>query len=76
MKLPDRDPAVNQLTVENFAYVNSTVPSIHSFLALSTKHKQQPVVQVRRDYKKDIYEKLRECLTYYKGGSTPKLRGR
>ena len=66
-KLPGRDAdAVNELLLDPIS------SSIHS--ATSKLRKNQPVVQVRRDYAQDILDKMRECIT--QGSGTTKLRAR
>ena len=66
-KLPGRGAdAVNELLLD------PSSSSIHS--ATSKLRKNQPVVQVRRDYAQDILDKMRECIT--QGSGTTKLRAR
>ena len=68
------------LKVDNFEHLNpELVPPLYSRLVnLENKMSSMPrTVQLKRDYKNDIHERLRDGLTWmYENGLYPKLEGR
>ena len=68
--MPGKDGAANKLIVESFANLTDSSP-ISLVSRTSSKQKNPPVLQVRRDYAQDISQKMSECLTL--SGGTPRL---
>ena len=70
--------ATKQLTLESFEHLNlkPKLHPIHSRLNYPKATSAYPV-QVRKDYREDIHERLRESLAWlHKNGLSPQLEGR
>lgn len=79
-QLVSREGSRKPLNIDNFEHLNPKwVPPLYSRLVnLENKMSLMPrTVQLKRDYRNDIHDRLRDGLTWmYENGLYPKLEGR